>query len=167
MIFKITFYRFPGLFWWLVIAILIRGQLKNVAQIIIFDELTLYMRGNSFMLILMSANSSKVLKESIIVSNDLDPDQDRRRSLSGTKLFAKVISRWRKSPLIWLIFNSLNAFFIFFYQKSFWNTIRLLNNLYQDQDPPFVGQSWSWFKRSEKVISRHRLSEASEVRQPY
>ena len=43
------------------------------------------------MLILMSANSSKVLKESIIVSNDLDPDQDRRRSLSGTKLFAKVI----------------------------------------------------------------------------
>ena len=119
MIFKITFYRFPGLFWWLVIAILIRGQLKNVAQIIIFDELTLYMRGNSFMLILMSANSSKVLKESIIVSNDLDPDQDRRRSLSGTKLFAKVISRWRKSPLIWLIFNSLNAFFYFFLSKIF------------------------------------------------
>ena len=45
------------------------------------------------MLILMSADSSKVLKEYIIVSNDLDPDQDRNRSLFGAKLFAKVISR--------------------------------------------------------------------------
>ena len=41
----------------------------------------------------MSADSSKVLKKSIRVSNGLDPDQDQRWSLSGAKLFAKVISR--------------------------------------------------------------------------
>ena len=50
------------------------------------------MRGYSFMLLLMAADSSKVLKKSITVSNGLDPDQDQRRSLSGAKLFAKVIS---------------------------------------------------------------------------
>ena len=76
-----------------IVAILIRGQLKNLAQIIIFDVNTLYMRGYSFMLLLMAADSSKVLKKSIGVSNGMDPDQDRRRSLSGVKLFAKVISR--------------------------------------------------------------------------
>ena len=75
------------------IAILIRGQLKNLAQIIIFDVITLYMRGYSFMLLLMAADSSKVLKKSIGESNGLDPDQGRRRSLSGAKLFAKAISR--------------------------------------------------------------------------
>ena len=52
-----------------------------------------FKRGYSFMLLLMAADSSKVLKKSIGVSNCLDPDQDRRRSLSGAKLFAKVISR--------------------------------------------------------------------------
>ena len=97
MIFKITFpptfYRFPGLFCWLIIAILIRGQLKNLAQIIIFDANTLYMRGYSFMLLLIAADSSKVFKKSIRVSNGFDSDQDRRRSLSGAKLFEKVISR--------------------------------------------------------------------------
>ena len=31
-----------------IIAILIRGQLKNLAQIIIFDVITRYMRGYSF-----------------------------------------------------------------------------------------------------------------------
>ena len=66
---------------------------KNLAQIIIFDVNTLYMRGYSFMLLLMAADSSKVLKKSTRVSNSLDPDQDRRRSLSGAKLFAKVIGR--------------------------------------------------------------------------
>ena len=82
-----------------IIAFLIRGQLKNLAQIIIFDVNTLYiMRGYSFMLLLMAADSSKVLKKSIGVSNGLDPDQDRSWSLSGAKLFAKVISRWRKLP---------------------------------------------------------------------
>ena len=40
----------------------------------------------------MVADSSKVLNKSIGVSNGLDPDQDRHRSLSGAKLFAKVIS---------------------------------------------------------------------------
>ena len=40
------------------------------------------------MLLLMAADSSKVLKKSIGVSNGLDPDQDRRRPLSGAKLFA-------------------------------------------------------------------------------
>ena len=45
-----------------IIAILIRGQLKNLAQIIIFDVNTLNMRGYSFMLLLMAADSSKVLK---------------------------------------------------------------------------------------------------------
>ena len=77
----------------MIIAILICGQLKNLAQIIIFDDNTLYMRGYSFMLLLMAADSSKVLKKSIRVSNGLDPDQDRCRSLSGAKLFAKAISR--------------------------------------------------------------------------
>ena len=48
-----------------IIAILIRGQLKNLAKIIIFDVNTLYMRGYSFMLLLMAADSSKVLKKSI------------------------------------------------------------------------------------------------------
>ena len=72
--------------------ILIRGQLKIGPNNYNFDVNTLYMRG-SFMLLLMAADSSKVLKKSIRVSNDLDPDQDRRRSLSGAKLFAKVISR--------------------------------------------------------------------------
>ena len=64
-----------------------------MAQIIIFHVDTLYMGGYSFMLLLMAADSSKVLKESIRVSNGLDPDQDRRRSLYGAKLFAKAISR--------------------------------------------------------------------------
>ena len=59
----------------------------------IFDVNTLYMRGYSFILLLMAADSSKVLKKSIRVSKGLDPDQDRRRSLSGAKLFAKVTSR--------------------------------------------------------------------------
>ena len=72
---------------------LIRGQLKNLAQLIIFDVNTLYMRGYCYMLLLMAADSSKVLKKSIRVSNGFDPDQDRRLSLSGAKLFAKVISR--------------------------------------------------------------------------
>ena len=54
---------------------------------------TLYMRGYSFRLLLMSADSSKVLKKYIRVSNGLDPDQDRRWSLFGAKLFTKVISR--------------------------------------------------------------------------
>ena len=60
-----------------IIAILIRGRLTNLAQIIIFDVNTLYMRGYSFMLLLMAADSSKVLKKSIAVSNGLDPDQDQ------------------------------------------------------------------------------------------
>ena len=46
---------------------------KNGDQILIFDVNTLYMRGYSFMLFLS--------KKSIRVSNGLDPDQDRRRSL--------------------------------------------------------------------------------------
>ena len=92
MIFKITFPRLFIVFR-LIIAILISGQIKNLAQIIIFDVNTLYMRGIFFMLLLMAADSSKVFKKSIRVSNGLDPDQDRRRSLSGAKLFAKVISR--------------------------------------------------------------------------
>ena len=50
---------------------------KNLTQIIIFDVNTLYMCGYSFMLLLMAADSSKVLKKSIRVSNGLDPDQDR------------------------------------------------------------------------------------------
>ena len=66
---------------------------KKLAQIIVFDVNTLYMRGYSFMLLLMAADSSNVLKKSVRVSIGLDPDQDRRRSLSGAKLFAKVISR--------------------------------------------------------------------------
>ena len=66
---------------------------KKLAQIIIFDVNTLHMGGYSFMLLLMAADSSKVLKKSIRVSNGLDPDQDRCRSLSGAKLFAKAISR--------------------------------------------------------------------------
>ena len=45
------------------------------------------------LLLLMAADSSKVLKKSIGVSNGLNPDQEQRRSLSGAKLFAKVISR--------------------------------------------------------------------------
>ena len=75
--FSLTFYRL-----WLIIAILIRGQLKNLAQLIFFDVNTLYMRWYSFMLLLMAADSSKVLKKSIRVSNGLDPDQDQRRALS-------------------------------------------------------------------------------------
>ena len=78
---------------------LIRGQLKNLAQIIIFDVNTLYMFGYSFMLFLMAADSSKVLKKSIRVSNGLDPDQDRRRSLSGAKLFAKDFQQMTKVAL--------------------------------------------------------------------
>ena len=70
-----------------------RGQLKNLAQIIIFNVNNLYMRGYSFMFLLVAADYLKVFKKSIRVSNGLDPDQDRRRSLSGAKLFAKVISR--------------------------------------------------------------------------
>ena len=76
-----------------IIAIFIRGQLKNLAQIIIFDVNSLYMRGYSFMLLLMAADSSKVVKKSVGVPNGLDPDQDQRRYLSGAKLFARVISR--------------------------------------------------------------------------
>ena len=76
-----------------IVAIFIRGQLKNLAQIITFDVNNLYMRGYSFMLLLMAADPSNVLKKSIGVSNGLDPDQDQRRSLSGAKLFAKDISR--------------------------------------------------------------------------
>ena len=45
------------------------------------------------MLLLMSADPSKVLKKPIRVSNGLDPDQDRHWSLSGAKMLAKVISR--------------------------------------------------------------------------
>ena len=92
--FSPTFYRFPGLFLMAdIIAVLIRGQLKNLAQIIIFDVNTLYMRGYSFKLLLMAADSSKVLKKFFGVSNGLDLDQNRRRSLTGAKLFAKGISR--------------------------------------------------------------------------
>ena len=56
-------------------------KFKNLAQIITFDELTLdiCVGIHSFMLLLMSADSLKVLKKSIRVSNGLDPDQDRRR----------------------------------------------------------------------------------------
>ena len=54
-----------------IIAILIRGQLKNLALIIIFDVNTLYIHGYSFMLLLMAADSSKVSKKSIGVSKGL------------------------------------------------------------------------------------------------
>ena len=57
------------------------------------------MRGYSFMLLLIAADSSQGLKKSIGVSNGLDPDQ-RRRSLSGAKLFAKVVSTLRKLPYL-------------------------------------------------------------------
>ena len=41
----------------------------------------------------------KKIRNTIRVSDNLDPEQDRHRSWSGSKLFAKVISRWQKSPL--------------------------------------------------------------------
>ena len=163
MIFKITF---PRLF--IVFQAFFDGWYYShpqpwVVKIIIFDVNTLYIRGYSFMLLLMAADSSKVWKKSIWVSNGLDPDQDRRRSLSGAKLFAKVISRWRKLPWVWLIFNSLNA--RFFTKNVFMKNIsgalyQTFKQCYPDQDRHF-GRSWSWYKLSEKVISRHTLSEAS------
>ena len=48
------------------------------------------MSGYSFMILLMAADSSKVLKKSIRVSNGLDPDQDRRRSLSGANCLQRL-----------------------------------------------------------------------------
>ena len=60
------------------------------AQIIIFDVNTLYMRGYSFMFLLMAADSSKVLKKSIEVSNGLDPAQGRRQSLSGANCLQRL-----------------------------------------------------------------------------
>ena len=73
MIFKITF---PRVF---IVFQAFFDFSSNLAQIIIYDVNTLYMRWYSFMLLLMAADSSKVLKKSIRVSNGLDPDQDRRR----------------------------------------------------------------------------------------
>ena len=45
------------------------------------------------------AFSKNSFSNAIRMSNSLDPDQDRRRSLSGSKLFATVVSREQKSPL--------------------------------------------------------------------
>ena len=75
-----------------IIVILIRWQLKNLALLIIFDVNTLYMHGYSFMLLLMAADSSKVLKKSISVKR-FGSRSGPTSSLSGAKLFAKVISR--------------------------------------------------------------------------
>ena len=47
----------------------------------------------------MAADSSKVLKKSIRVSNGLDPDQDRRRSLSGAKQCLQRLSADDESRL--------------------------------------------------------------------
>ena len=53
-------------------------------------------------------NSSR---NTIRVSSSLDPDQARHFCLvlSGSKLFANVISRWQKSPLVWYELRSFSG----------------------------------------------------------
>ena len=70
------------------------------------------------MLILMSVDAS----------NDLDPDQDQMSVLIWSQTVCKGYLQMLKVAFNMINLNSLNAcfyLFIYFYQKSFRNTIRL------------------------------------------
>ena len=68
--------------------------------------LTLCMLGNfacffcRLQIFLKLTFSKKYFRNTIRVSNSLDPDQAQHFAKSGSKLFAKVISRRQKSPLV-------------------------------------------------------------------